>query len=95
MEACKSLTKIPDGDEMKDEISELTLLLLYLASWEEKVADMKITGSWKNHRFEILDKLTEQGFIYGSKTAKSINFTDEGIKRAKELAEKYLKDSNG
>ncbi|OWZ82768.1 DUF6429 family protein [Natranaerobius trueperi] len=73
------------------QIEELTLLLLYLTSWEEKDEIIENTlRSWKGYPFHILDKLNEDELIFGSKRAKSVYFTEEGEKRAKELIEKYL-----
>lgn len=77
---------------MEKEIKELTLLLLYLTSWKEKdVLNEDICRSWKGYSFEILDELNEEDLIFGSKRAKSVYFTEEGIKRAEELIKKYLK----
>jgi len=68
----------------KQQIKDLTLLLLYLTSWEEKiVSDLKIRRSWKGYDFEILNELQEAGLIEGSFKAKSVALTDKGIKTAK------------
>lgn len=76
---------------MKTKVKELTLLLLYLTSWEEDgVLSEKVKRSWKGYPFEILDELNEEELIYGSKRAKSVYFTEEGIKKAEELKKKYL-----
>ncbi|WP_368489703.1 hypothetical protein [Clostridium sp. BJN0013] len=48
---------------MEQKIKELTLLLLYLTSWEEDCKPYKFKRSWKGYNFEILDKLKDQGFI--------------------------------
>lgn len=66
---------------------ELTLLLLYLASWTEG-KDLA-PRAWKNHRFEIINALTAKGYLFDSKGRKSVNLTAEGVAVAKELAEKY------
>lgn len=78
---------------MEQIIKELTLLLIYLTSWQEEEFSTKIQRSWKGYRFEVLDELKEEGLITGSKTAKSVYFTEKGIKKAKEFMEKYLKES--
>lgn len=85
---------------MDDQIEELVLLLLYLTSWEEdirvpdrdtmKMVDKKLARSWKGYPFEVLDSLTEKGFIAGRRRAKSIYLTEEGIKKAEELKKEYL-----
>ena len=71
--------------DRKEKMKELTLLLLYLTSWEEKEGKETFLRSWKGYPFEILDELTEKDMIYGSKRAKSIGFTDEGERIAKDL----------
>jgi hypothetical protein len=69
----------------QEQISKLTLLLLYLTSWEEKDVGTVVQRSWKGYDFDILNKLQEGGLIEQSKTAKSIYFTEEGIVFAKKL----------
>lgn len=73
---------------------------MYLTGWEEKirgfdkgkmkVVDKKLVCSWKGYPFEILDILTEKGYITGSRRAKSVCLTEEGIKKAEELKRKYM-----
>lgn len=70
--------------EQQEQISKLTLLLLYLTSWEER----EVQRSWKGYDFDVLNKLEEEGFIAQSKTAKSVYLTEEGIKATKELEER-------
>lgn len=87
-------------DSYNNEIEELVLLLLYLTGWEEKIRgfdkgkmkvfDKKLIRSWKGYPFEILDILTEKGYTTGSRRAKSVYLTEEGIKKAKELKRKYI-----
>ena len=66
----------------------MTILQLYLTSWEEGFGE-KYLWSWKGYPFEVLNELAEEGLIYGSRRAKSIGFTEEGIKRAREIEKKY------
>jgi Mn-dependent DtxR family transcriptional regulator len=76
---------------MRDKaIKELTLLLIYLTSWQEEAGSVKVQRSWKGYPFEILDELREEGYFTGRKTAKSIYLTEEGLDRAKELMKKYI-----
>jgi hypothetical protein len=67
--------------DQPEQISKLTLLLLYLTSWKEGEAQR----AWKGYDFDVLNKLEEDGFIAQSKTAKSVYLTEEGIKAAKKL----------
>ncbi|MFQ5867672.1 MAG: DUF6429 family protein [bacterium] len=76
---------------MEREVKELTLLLLYLTSWEEKekYLPQPLYHSWKGYPFEILNKLEEDGLITQGRRSKSVYLTDEGIRQAKELKKKY------
>ena len=82
-----------DSEEqnLNKNIEEIVLLIIYLTSWEEKVFDTKVLRSWKGYPFEVLDELKSKCLLSGSKVAKSVYLTDTGIKKAKELIEKYLK----
>ncbi|GAA0351658.1 hypothetical protein GCM10008932_00950 [Alkalibacterium iburiense] len=70
---------------------ELTLLLLYLNSWEDKVEPYSSLRSWKGYDFDDLNKLQEKELIFGSYKTKSITLSEEGISEAKKLLEKYSK----
>jgi uridine phosphorylase len=71
-------------------LEELTLLLLYLTSWREKVVpDFYIQRAWKGYDFGILDQLEEKGYITSSKKAKSVHITDEGIEQAKVILRRF------
>ncbi len=76
---------------MVNDIKELTLLLLYLSSWEEDDGSVSVHRNWKGYLFETLDELHENNYIYGSCQARSIYFAESGIEKARELLEKYLK----
>jgi hypothetical protein len=69
----------------------LTLLLLYLTSWKEKDEIFgELQRSWKGYSFKMLNELSEKRYIIGSKRAKSVYITEEGIQKAQELFKKYL-----
>ncbi len=74
------------------DMKELTLLLLYLASWEEEPirGAPTIHCSWKNHRFEILDALVEESLLATTHRVKWVQITDDGLARARALQKKYL-----
>ena len=83
---------------MEKNIEELTLLLMYLSSWEEDgfVAsenDMpikaKIKTCWKGYDFGIINKLTDENYLYYSK-GKSVSLTPKGEELAKKLISKYI-----
>jgi len=69
-----------------DQVSDLTLALLYLTSWEEKVGTSgKAIRSWRSYDWDALDGLRDKGFISGNRKAKSVYLTDEGIAQAKQF----------
>ncbi|MCP3027104.1 DUF6429 family protein [Halobacillus sp. A5] len=74
---------------MKDQIDELTLLLLYLTSFKDDEGPFEVLRSWKGYPFESLDELKEARCIVGSNRAKSVVLTEDGEKQARELMEKY------
>ncbi len=78
----------------KELLEDLTLLLLYLSSWEEQSApDLTVRRAWKGYLFEVLDALEEKGYIGQSRRAKSLTLTEEGVQRARELAAFYIPDA--
>jgi hypothetical protein len=79
-----------NSDQLQQNTKDLTLLLLYLTSWSEDEGFDKIQRSWKGYPFDVLNELSEDGFISGSNRAKSVYFTDHGIAEAEELVKKYL-----
>ena len=90
--------ELPDEPEPEGEkkfvpealLDELTLLVIYLSSWEEQVAPgFTVQRAWKGYLFEVLDKLEEQSYISQTRRAKSLTLTEEGIQRAQELAARY------
>lgn len=71
-------------------LEELTLLVLYLASWEEEpLPGHKVRRTWKGHVFKVLDALEDKGFLEQSRRAKSLHLTAEGIARARELERRW------
>ena len=75
-------------------IEELTLLLMYLTSWEEEPNSFedKFKQCWKGYKFDIINELTDKGYLFPSKYKnKSVTLTKEGEKLAEELINKYLK----
>jgi len=69
-----------------NKVDDLVLALLHLTSSSER----GIVRAWKQHDWDALDRLHEQGLISDPKTkAKSVVLSDEGALRAKELFEKF------
>ncbi|RXZ80072.1 transposase [Paenibacillaceae bacterium] len=79
------------SQEQREQLSkELTILLLYLNSWEEKELGYKYRRSWKGYDFDVLNELADDDYIIDSKRSKSVGFTDSGEKFAEELMIKFL-----
>ena len=83
----------PEDDEGSSRdalVEELTLLLIYLCSWEEQLApDLAVHRAWKGYLFEVLDALEEKGYVSQTRRAKSLTLTGEGLLRAQELEERH------
>lgn len=77
---------------MESKIEELTLLLMYLTSWEEGKKTYNCIKSWKGYDFDIINELIDKELIDGSYRSKSIYFTADGIDKAKELMKKYIRE---
>ena len=85
----------------KDTIKELTLMLMYLTSWEESLVPglrkkpdragiyPKVRMCWKGYDFGILNEMTDKGLVNAGGRSKSASFTDEGVAKALELLKRY------
>ena len=73
------------SDELREQIKDLTLMLLYLNSFDED----GYQRSWKGYDFDDLNKLAEEGFISEGRRAKSVVLYDEGIEKARALCAEY------
>lgn len=74
---------------MNKQIDELTLLLLYLTSFNDDYGLGVAKRSWKSYPYESLNELSESELIRDSKRSKSVYLTDQGIEKARELMKKY------
>lgn len=84
-------------------IMELTLLLMYLTSWEEgpqglrgakklppeEYARFVSRCCWKGYDFDVLNELTELGLVQADGKSKMAVMLDPGTEKAKELMAKY------
>ncbi len=85
----------------KELVEELTLLLMYLTSWEENayvddenggIKEVTIKNCWKGYDFDILNELTNKGYLFYSKHSnKSVSLTNKGEELAKKVMTKYIK----
>ena len=57
---------------------------------ERRCRSYKSSKELERLSFEVLDELNEEGYIDGSKHAKSVYLTEEGLSKVKELMKKYI-----
>lgn len=94
----KELPEVPESEEVDEGtrealLEDLTLLVIYLSSWEETLtSDLTVRRAWKGYLFEVLDALEEKGYISQTRRAKSLTLTREGVLQAQELLE-HLRDA--
>ena len=74
---------------MDDIRKDLTLMLLFLNSWEEGEPGYKYRRSWKGYDFDDLNALAEDELIVDGRRAKSVSLTTNGEERAQALLQKY------
>ena len=70
-------------------IKDLTLMLLYLSSWEDKDIPPDVRRAWKGYNFSILNELTDEDLINGAGRRKSAYIFPEGVEKAEKLLEEY------
>ena len=85
----------------KDTVKDLTLMLMYLTSWEERLVPdlhekpdrpgfhLQLRRTRKGYDFGILNELTEEGLVNARNRSKPASFTDEGVAKALELLKRY------
>ena len=85
----------------RDTIKDLSLMLMYLTSWEESLVPgirkkpdragvyPKARICWKGYDFGILNELTDEGLVNAGGRSKSASFMDEGAAKALELLKQY------
>ena len=74
-----------DIDEEK--VDDMVLALLYLTTFEDKPR----LRAWKDHSWDVLDRLHRKDYISDPATkARSVFLTEVGAKRSQELFEKYF-----
>ena len=62
-------------------LHDLTLVMLYLTSWEVKSVDGPVRRAWKSYDWDVIDRLTEEGLIDTSHRAKSVYLSAEACER--------------
>ena len=77
--------------KMDTRLKDLNLLLIYLSGWDEdstRVPGKKVFRAWKGYLFDILNELERDNLI--RQFRKSLILTDEGLKKARGLKEKFM-----
>lgn len=78
-------------NKVEERIVDLSLLLLFLNSWEEdgfdydeneKFVKKKFRRTWKDCSYNVLKILDERGYIFNNYKSKSIVITDAGVQKA-------------
>lgn len=90
------------SEKQKKAIRELTLMLMYLTSWEErdtpglravKKRDLEkyplVHRCWKGYEHSLLDKLSEEGLINAAGRTYPALITPEGEAEARKLLAQY------
>ena len=73
----------------QDKVDDLTLALLFLMA--SGYQEGQGARAWKGSNLEILNRLHAKGWISDPKTRElSLNLTEEGYLRSKELFQKYF-----
>ena len=75
--------------DINETVKDLTLMLLYLTSWEEKDFQDDIRRTWKGYDFDILNELTKENLIDGDGSKKSAYLFKKGIEKAEKLLQEY------
>ena len=85
----------------RDAIKDLTLMLMYLTSWEENLVPglrkkpncagvyPKARLCWKGYDFDVLNELTDEGLVNAGGRGKSASFNADGEAKARELLRAY------
>lgn len=81
--------------EKHEAVSDLTLMLAYLTSWDDtskrahKMGAPTVLTAWKGYDRATLDELREQGLIETDTHDSKLRLTDDGADVARYLLEKY------
>jgi hypothetical protein len=74
-------------DNIETTIQDLTLMLMYVSSWEEPPGGAR--KAWKGFSYEAMDALLQAELITSRKSDKAVALTKEGIVEARDLLRKH------
>lgn len=90
------------SDRQAERVRELTLMLIYLTSWEdhdtsglravkknELGQSPLVRWCWKGYDFRLLHELVEEGLIYDSGRTRPVQITPEGEAEARTQLQQY------
>jgi len=81
--------KMKENEVTQEQLEDLTLLMIFLQSWKEKLFDgTEILRAWKGYDFNVLNKLNDKEFVNDKPGNKSLYLTEKGIKKSKEILSK-------
>ena len=75
--------------DMDKIIDELTLMLLYLTSWQECPTAEKLRLTWKGHDRSALSRLDAAGLVLNDCGKAPIRISQDGEARARDLLRQY------
>ena len=71
----------------QEKVEQAVLALLHLTSFQDRLG----VRTWKGHDWQVMNSLHEKGYISNPATkAKSVAFTEDGVRLSKELFEKLF-----
>ena len=75
----------------RDKVDEMVLALLFLTTFKSHGA----VRAWKSHDWDAMERLSSKGYISDPKSqARSVQMTEEGAVRSRQLFEKYFGSAN-
>jgi hypothetical protein len=74
-------------DNIETTIQDLTLMLMYVSSWEEPPGGAR--KAWKGFSYEAMDALLQEELIASKKADKAVTLTTDGVAEARKLLKKH------
>jgi hypothetical protein len=71
----------------KEKVDDMVLALLHLTTFSDTDGNRR---SWKNHDWDVMDRLHEKGFIGNPKSKnRSVSVSEEGRRRSEDMFRRY------
>lgn len=78
-----------DEATRKSLVFDLTLMLLFLTSWEEKASGTTVRRAWQSYNADALAALGNEGLISGGGKSKPVTLSEEACRQAQFLVESF------